>query len=142
MKNEYKTKSRTLIIDYLKNHSDQRFTARDIYKKLNEDDASINRATVYRNLERLCKQGKLVKYKDANADACFFRYSDQHEHCNQHMHAQCSNCGKILHLENEFVDDFENQIHSIYGIDIDFQKTIIFGTCDKCKNTNCKNDKN
>ncbi len=132
MKNEYKTKTRQLILDFLNEHTDKRFTAADIYKNINESDGSINRATVYRNLDRLVSQGKLLKFKDNDSDACFFQYSEGHEHCDSHMHAQCSDCGKLFHLESEFVDKFEDEIKNAYGIDIDCSKTIIVGKCEEC----------
>ncbi|MBQ4232689.1 MAG: transcriptional repressor [Lachnospiraceae bacterium] len=134
MKNEYKTKTRQLILDFLNEHTESCFTAADIYKNINESDGSINRATVYRNLDRLCQQGILLKFKDNDSDASLFRYSGDHEHCDSHMHAQCSDCGKLFHIEGEFARKFEEEVKTAYGIDVDPKKTIIVGKCDDCKN--------
>ncbi len=133
MKSEYKTKTRNSIIEYLKAHSDMRFTARDIFDALSKEDATLNRSTIYRNLERLCSEGKLIRYKEANCNATCYQFSSCHEHCHSHMHAQCSDCGKIFHLDNSFVHDFESQIHDTYGIDVDLGKTVIIGQCENCK---------
>ncbi len=130
---EYKTRSRTLILDYLKENADRRFTVGDIYKQINESDSGINRATVYRNLDRLCQQGKLLRYKDTDSDACYYQYSDEHDNCDSHLHAKCSECGKIFHIESEFAREFEGHMQSEYGIDVDCSKTIIVGKCDECK---------
>ncbi|MCR5586619.1 MAG: transcriptional repressor [Lachnospiraceae bacterium] len=132
-KSEYKTKTRMMIIEFLKENSDKCFTANDIYLNLTQNGQSINRSTVYRNIEKLCNEGKLVKYKEADSVATVYQYSEGHDHCDRHMHAQCSECGKIFHLESEFVEEFENKIQSCYGIDVDCSKTIIVGKCDDCK---------
>nr|MCR5271745.1 transcriptional repressor [Lachnospiraceae bacterium] len=108
----------------------------EIYKHLSGDGCEINRTTVYRNLDRLCEQGKLVRFKEPNQDAWYYQYSKAHENCDRHMHAQCSECGKVFHLENEFVDEFEEKMHFIYGLDVDVSKTMIIGKCDDCKKKN------
>ena len=133
MKNEYKTKARGLTLDYLKNNADKRFTAGEIFEYIKTEDEGVNRTTIYRNLDRMCEQGSLMKYKEPNQDAWFYQYSDSHQHCNEHMHAQCSECGKIFHLESEFVEDFEKNLQSVYGLNLSADKTIIIGRCDDCK---------
>ncbi|MBO6166313.1 MAG: transcriptional repressor [Eubacterium sp.] len=133
MKNEYKTKARGLIIEYLKKNADKRFTAGEIYDYIKTEAEGVNRTTIYRNLDRLCEQGNLMKYKEPNQDAWFYQYSQEHQHCNEHMHAQCSECGKIFHLESEFVEDFEKNLQTVYGLNLSADKTIIIGKCDDCK---------
>ncbi|MBR6404396.1 MAG: transcriptional repressor [Eubacterium sp.] len=133
MKVVYKTKARECIIAYLKEHSEKRFTAREIYDFLKSEVEGINRTTVYRNLDRLCEQGDLMRYKEPNQDAWYYQYSEQHENCHAHMHAQCSECGKIFHLDDPFVGEFEKKIQSIYRLDINSSKSIIIGICNDCK---------
>ncbi len=133
MKNTYKTKAREGLIAYLKGHNEQRFTAREIYEAVCSDQASMNRTTVYRNLDRLCESGELLKFKEPNQDSWYYQYSSKHDDCDKHMHAQCSNCGKIFHLENPFVKNFGDKLLDEYGLDIDTSKTIIFGRCSKCR---------
>ncbi|MCR5546129.1 MAG: transcriptional repressor [Lachnospiraceae bacterium] len=133
MKNEYKTKSRNLIIEYLKAHSDERFTARDIVEALSKDEASVNRSTIYRNLERLSQEGKLVRYKETDVAATCYQFSEGHEACHTHMHAQCEECGKIFHLKNDVFKSASKKLQSEYGLEIDYGKTVIMGICDDCK---------
>ncbi|MCR5625371.1 MAG: transcriptional repressor [Lachnospiraceae bacterium] len=132
MKSEYKTKTRNAIIDYLKNNSDTRFTARDICKALEKEGIEINRSTIYRNLERLTSEGSLVSYKENDSNATCYQYSEGHSHCHEHMHAQCTECGKIFHLDDEFVHDFENKVKKEYGMSVNLGKTVIVGVCREC----------
>ena len=133
MKGEYKTKPRNLIIEYLKKNADTRFTARDILKAINEDGEELDRSTVYRNLERLCKEGHLIKYKETDVNATCYQYSEEHGSCHEHTHAQCSECGKIFHMENDVLEEAAEKMRSEYGIDIDYGKTVIIGVCNDCK---------
>ena len=133
MKSVYKTKAREVIIAYLKEHSEQRLTARELYEAVCEQDVEINRTTVYRNLDRLCDTGEIMRFKEPNQDAWYYQYSEKHEHCNSHIHGQCSVCGRIFHLDKPFVDDFADAMLKEYGLDIDPVGTIILGRCSKCK---------
>ncbi len=134
----YKTKAREYIISYLKEHSGKRFTAKEIYDTLANELSGLNRTTVYRNLDKLCASGDLVKFKEPNQDAWYYQFSEGISHCDKHMHAQCSECGKIFHLEDEFVDEFEDKLHSIYGLDVNTSKSIIIAKCEDCRNSNNK----
>ena len=132
MKSEYKTKPRNLIIEYLKANADTRFTARDILNAVKDKGDGLDRSTVYRNLERLCKEGKLVKYKETDVNASCYQYSEAHESCHEHMHAQCSECGRIFHLDNSIFKSAAKKMTEEYGIEIDYGKSVIICVCDKC----------
>ena len=133
MKNMYKTKAREEIIAYLKEHAEQRFTAREIFEATRKGDVEINRTTVYRNLDRLCETGDLLKYKEPNQDAWYYQYSSGHDHCDKHMHAQCSVCGKIFHLDEPFAKAFGDKLLEVCGLDVEPAKTIILGKCSECR---------
>jgi len=138
MKGAYKTKAREEIISFLKEHTEQRFTAKEILEAIAERADGINKTTVYRNLDRLCETGNLLKLKEPNQDAWFYQYSSEHEHCDEHMHAQCNVCGKIFHLDRPFVNTFGKKLLSEYGLSMDFAKTVIFGICEECRKKNTK----
>lgn len=135
MKGEYKTKSRNAIVEYLKENADKRFTARDIIEALDGDSVSIDRSTIYRNLDRLCQEGQLVKYTESDIKGTCYQYSSEYESCNSHMHAQCTVCGKIYHLDNKVFAGANKKMKAEYGISIDFGKTVIMAVCEKCKNS-------
>jgi len=133
LKNTYKTKAREVLITYLKSHTEKRFTAKEIYDAICKEETGMDRTTLYRNLDRLYESGVLLKFKEPNQDACFYQYCIEHEHCNEHMHGQCSVCGKIFHLEKPFVNEFTDKMFKEYGFDIDPSKTIILGICSDCR---------
>ena len=91
-------------------------------------------------MDRLCEEGELVRYKEPNRNAWYYQYSDEHKHCNRHMHAQCSTCGKIFHLEKPFVDEFTDRIRTTYGLDVSPSDTIIIGQCEDCGQTEAGED--
>ncbi len=133
MKNEYKTKPRNRIIAYLKENPDKCFTARDIVAALAKDGTDVDRSTIYRNLDRLSREGSLIRYKEKDINASCFRYSEKHEDCHTHIHAQCEKCGRIFHLRNNLFENAAKEMQEEFGIDIDYGKTVLIGLCDTCK---------
>ncbi len=133
MKGEYKTKARNMIIDYLKANADKRFTASDIVKALSKNGETIDRSTIYRNIDRLFEEGKPLRYKANDINAACYQYSEEHDSCHKHMHAQCANCGKIYHLDNNIFADAEEKLKEEYGLEIDFGKTVLIGRCEECE---------
>ncbi|MCR5665213.1 MAG: transcriptional repressor [Eubacterium sp.] len=131
-KNQYKTKPRNAIIEYLKENADTRFTARDVLNAINDGENNLDRSTVYRNLERLCKEGQLIKYKESEINATCYQYSEGHGHCHEHMHAQCIVCGKIFHIDNDILKKSAKDMKEKYGIEIDYGKTVIMCRCQEC----------
>jgi hypothetical protein len=83
-------------------------------------------------MDRLCEEGKLVRYKEPNQNAWYYQFSEENRNCHRHMHAQCSSCGRIFHLEKPFVDDFTERIRDLYGLDVSSSRTIIIGRCSAC----------
>jgi Fur family ferric uptake transcriptional regulator len=136
MRNEYKTKPRNAIIEYMQEKADTRFTARDILNAVNAAGCNLDRSTVYRNLERLSLEGKLVKYKETDINAACYQYSGEHGSCHEHMHAQCMECGRIFHLENDVIKSAAKKIKEEYGLEVDYGKTVINGICDDCRAKN------
>ena len=133
MSSNYKTKPRNIIIEYLKKNADTRFTAKDIVSELNKGSERVDRSTIYRNLERLCIEGTIVKYKESGVNATCYQYSEEHGACHSHIHAECEKCGRIFHLDNSIFADAEKRMKSEYGIDIDYGKTVIIGLCENCR---------
>lgn len=133
MKAEYKTKVRTVLFEFLQENPDRGFTAIDLLTYLQLNIEGVNKTTVYRNLDRLCEQGIIYKYRELEHEGWFYQYSAEHTHCNAHMHGKCSKCGKLFHIEDNFINEFEENVMRTYGLKIDFGKTLIIGVCQGCR---------
>ena len=132
MKAEYRTKARAALLEFLQENSDRGFSAIDLLTYLQLNIEGVNKTTVYRNLDRLCEQGVIYKYREPDHDGWFYQYSKEHTQCNMHMHGKCSQCGKLFHIEDDFVIDFKNLIKKNYGLQVDLGKTLVVGVCAAC----------
>lgn len=132
MKTEYRTKARAALLEFLQENSDRGFSAIDLLTYLQLNNEAVNKTTVYRNLDRLCEQGVIYKYREPDHEGWFYQYSKEHTQCNSHMHAKCSQCGKLFHIDDDFVNDFKEQVKNTYGLYVDSGKTLLVGKCANC----------
>jgi len=125
MKKTRMTNQRLKILEYLggvKTHP----IAETVYKAVKKDLPSITLATVYRNLNFLAEQGKILRIEvngicHFDADTSF------------HQHAVCKKCGKIIDLyRHSKVQETLKKIR-IKGFKPESVCVIIYGTCNKCK---------
>jgi len=131
-KKEYVTKPRTLMMEYLKANQDKRISAAEVHSYLLENDRSVNLATVYRNLDKLTEDGNLIKFKMVDNNCCLYQYVDKSHNCHEHLHLQCKNCGKIIHLECDFMKEIAGHVSMHHGFNIECEGSVIVGMCAEC----------
>lgn len=71
-KAQYKTKQMTEILTYLKSVQGQHVTVNDILRHFQEQGIAVGTTTVYRQLDKMVKEGIVAKYVvDEKSSACF-----------------------------------------------------------------------
>lgn len=110
----YKTKTFQLIENYLKTCCDKCFRAHDVYDYIVANEMKVNISTVYRNLEQFVDAGQLIKYKPGNNDVWMYRLNQQFSQCHEHLHLQCKECGKIIHIKKESMDSIITMLEKDY----------------------------
>jgi len=98
MKQTRMTNQKLKIMEYLakvKTHP----TAEDVYRAIKKDLPQISLATVYRNLNLLAEQGKILKL-EVNGE---FRFDGDLCH---HQHCVFRKCGKIIDVNQKEISDY------------------------------------
>ena len=127
----YETKQSRLVSDFLKANNQKHFSAEEVYFSLVSKGNKIGRTTVYRQLDKLCENGKARKFIIGENEACCYQYND--ERCHNHYHLKCSACGKLIHTECNFLDKLSAHIFDDHQFTIDGSKTVLYGTCKACR---------
>lgn len=135
MKKNYNTKGKDIILSYMQAHADRNFSANDVYQYLQENDTKMNITTVYRNLDRFADMGMLMKLKNAEDDRCRYQYKHPDGNCDEHIHMQCRECGKIFHLECRFMSEIAEHLYAHHGFTLESAGSMLNGLCKECKGT-------
>ena len=129
----YNTKTRQLILDYLINNRQHAVSASNILEHLEEQGASPNPTTVYRYLDKLAKDGTVIKYVAEKGCQAAYQYVEPGRGCEQHLHLKCVKCGKIIHLECHFMEEISHHIEESHGFTLQCKNSILYGVCKECK---------
>jgi Fe2+ or Zn2+ uptake regulation protein len=128
----YNTKILNNIKELLKK-SDKSLPAQEILVELQSFDSSINKTTVYRNLEKLSKLG-LIRICDIKNRTKYWELTDCHFHTH---YLVCQNCNSQEEISKKIVKKFEDLIQQISLESKDWKvKNHLFqvkGLCKKCK---------
>lgn len=130
----YKTRQRSQILNCLIENSSKHLTADEISVILKEKNCEVGKTTVYRSLEKLINEGSVRKYICEEGRSACFQYVDGNENCHQHFHLKCIECGKLMHLECDYLSDLEKHIFEHHKFIVDNTKTVLYGVCEECSN--------
>ena len=128
-KRNYMTRGYFLVRDVLIKAGGAHMSADEVHARLTEAGERVGRTTVYRQLERLVASGAARKMNGDRTGHCY-AYAD--EHCAEHYHMICTECGKLAHLSCDHVEELFHHIKSEHGFVIDPSQTVLYGKCAVC----------
>lgn len=130
---DYKTKTGEAIEQFLDTKKDIGFSVAEVHEYLNDKGTTSNITTIYRKLDQLVNKNKLIKYKSPNTDSYLYRVPEQNGRCHEHLHLQCSKCGKIIHLNDEFSAELIALFEKEYQFKLELDSSSLSGICADCK---------
>lgn len=129
---EYKTKQRTQVIECLKENKDKHMTVEMLIKYLSQSGVSVGRATIYRTLDKLCRDGIIRRYELTVDNSACYQYIDEHSDCGEHFHLKCESCGELIHLDCDHISELSRHIEKDHAFRVNNAKTVLYGLCAKC----------
>lgn len=131
MQKQYKTKVSQKILEYIQENSERGFNASEIYAYLTKEEIQVNLATIYRNLDKLAENKLITKFKASSSDSGMYRYAGNRR-CQEHLHMQCRVCGRIYHLEGDFMNEIAVYLRDKFGFELECEASSLGGICKDC----------
>ena len=135
----YNTKTRQLILDYLVKNRQHAVSASKILEHLEAQGASPNPTTVYRYLDRLAGEQRIMKYVADKGERAVFQYVDEGQNCREHLHLKCVRCGRIYHLDCGFMAEVRHHLAEEHGFALQCAGSVLYGVCRACAQQNAQN---
>ena len=107
-------------------------SASNILEHLEEQGASPNPTTVYRYLDKLAGEQRIMKYVADKGERAVFQYVDEGRHCREHLHLKCVQCGRIYHLDCHFMDEVRAHLMAEHGFTLQCEGSVLYGLCRHC----------
>ncbi len=120
------TLQRRLVLETVRsmsNHPD----AETIYAKISAENPLVSKATVYRNLKLLAKQGQILHIPIPDGADCF------DFNCMPHYHLKCRGCGGVFDIDMPYQAQLCDSIAHKNGFIIDGHQIVFSGICPKCQ---------
>lgn len=133
MQKQYHTKSKKDIMAYIELNKEKRFSVAQLHNYLKSIGRNTNITTIYRNLDKMTEKGELLKFKDTKDDCFVYQYHQPDIDCYEHLHIQCSSCGKIIHMGHEFMEGLVEYLSNTYGFNIICKESVMIGLCKECR---------
>ena len=129
---EYHTEQKKLLINFLREHKENSYTVQDICKELNKEGSSVGQSTVYRLMTKLVQEKQVRKQIAESSRKAVYRIALDSEYHN-HLHLQCVQCGKILHLDEKISDSLVDTVQKLNNFSVSEEDTVLLGKCAGCK---------
>jgi Fur family ferric uptake transcriptional regulator len=126
-----KTKHRQLLLQLLQS-DDCLVSAEDLYLEALKHDQSISLSTVYRTLETFMEHDIVGTVQLEQENKLLYELA-HHSHLH---HLICTECHKVIHIEECPVKSLQETIGSKYDFQIQHHNLEFYGICDDCQRKN------
>ena len=134
----YKTKQQEIILECLKKQKSRFLTVSEFMEYLRNDGLSVGQTTVYRSLERLADEEKVMKLPADEGGNVRYCFADEGE-LSKSGKLVCLHCGRFIPLECSRMEEFLDHIYKEHGFEPDRQHTILYGCCEGCRKKDSEN---
>ena len=125
------TPQRRAVLNIIMENPGKHLTTEEIYDLVKVQCPDIGLATVYRTLQILDEMDLILKI---NLDDGCSRYEyNENQDDHEHHHLICTNCGEILEVNEDLLDEIERRIEQNYKFVITDHKVKFFGLCSNCR---------
>ena len=128
---DYMTEQRKLLMRLFEDNIGRKMSIDDIQHEL-EGKAQISRSAIYRNIDKMAREGLLEKTVSPEGRKTFYRFNAD-DKCCERLHLRCEKCGKLMHLQSEKEETSITALLEKNGFELDEHATVLFGVCTDCK---------
>ena len=126
----YMTGAKKQLLDFFAENKDRHYTVEEIVTALSHTERHPGKSTVYRQVSKLCEDGVIRRFEAAGEDSFVYQYAVG-VGCEHHFHLKCANCGVLMHMECEELDNVREHIFKHHGFLIG-GASVIYGVCAEC----------
>ncbi len=136
---EYVTEQKKILKRLLEENCDKAYTVEELVRKLEcrKDECSLGKSTVYRLITHMVAEGTVKRFVRGNSRKFAYQIV-MCEHCDCHLHLKCTDCGKLIHLDEDVSDELLDKVRNASGFCVNEETTVLFGRCGECKQNNAE----
>ena len=125
----YSTKQQQAVLHCLEIRQSESLTANDLAEELRRSGNPVGLATIYRQLEKLERAGRVHKVN--TGDGAVYQYCSHQEESGCIL-LRCQSCGHISHLNCHHLQSLREHLSQTHHFRIDTCHTVLSGLCGSC----------
>ncbi|SHH40245.1 Fur family transcriptional regulator, ferric uptake regulator [Clostridium collagenovorans DSM 3089] len=125
------TPQRRAILNGIIDKDGDHLTVEELYDVVKTNCPELGLATVYRTVQLFEEIGLICKLDLDDGCSRYELVNEDEEH--QHHHLICNNCGKVIEVEGDLLEDLEKSIEDKYLFKILNHSVKFYGLCDECR---------
>lgn len=125
----YMTRQQRSLLSCLADCADRPVSAAELADALHAQGDGIGIATVYRQLERLEKQGSV--HKVMTDEGAYYQYCTHND--GDCFLLKCERCGRIEHIDCHRLAPLYAHLEREHHFAINARKTMFYGLCEQCR---------
>ena len=125
----YMTKQQRAVLDCLRGTQDG-CNATELCEALHRKGEQVGLTTVYRQLERLEKQGMV--HKIVTDEGAYYQYCNAREHGSDCFLIKCEHCGRMEHVDCSHLGELYRHLMAEHHFVINPRRTLFYGLCEQC----------
>ena len=126
----YTTRQQKAVLDALSACADRPVSAAELADALRARGENVGMATVYRQLEKLERQGGV--HKIITDEGAYYQYCGRTDTADCFL-LKCEKCGRIVHVDCHRLAPLYEHLEREHGFDINPRKTMFYGLCRACQ---------
>ncbi len=131
----YQTAQKKKLIDFMTKHSQKAFSVEELYAEMEKEYKGTElpgKSTVYRLIQQMTDEGCVKRTAKENSRKFAYQIAGG-EHCAYHLHMKCTDCGRILHMDDDESLRLMAQVLEKNHFAVDEKQTVLVGRCGDCK---------
>ena len=121
------TPQRVMILAVMNKHGGH-ISAEEVYQQIHAVHPYVNRATVYRTLEMLSREGVVTVTDLGKGPVHYEMHTGE-----PHHHLVCQQCGQIEEFDHALLEPLQKSLERKYKFQPRLEHMAIFGRCSKCQ---------
>lgn len=126
----YMTRQQQAVLQCMEHSPGGCATAAELAERLHGQGQAVGLTTVYRQLERLAREG--LVHKIVTDEGACWQYCDSQAHRDCFL-LKCEGCGCIRHVDCSHLGELYGHLLAEHHFQINPRRTLFYGLCEKCR---------
>lgn len=127
---KYQTKQKQVILQCMKDYAESYITIPQLEELLKEKGQRVGLTTIYRNLDKLEAEHKLIKVNIEGYHGACYKYLPEED--GSLFYLKCEDCGNVVNIECPELEHLYSHVVEEHHVKINPVKTMFYGKCEAC----------